>query len=185
MAQVTQRRPRSDGVENREKLLTAARKVFAEQGVDAPLEEVARAASVSRTTLYRHFTTREQLAAEVFEHNVLLVEQRARELRGTPRAAVALLDYVLDMQESNRSLTQLLRSANLEWFGALSGRTEEAFRPLVEDGHRAGTVRPDVDVHDLIVALPMAGSLLTGPSTAARGENMRRSRILLHRALFI
>ncbi|MFD5763628.1 TetR family transcriptional regulator, partial [Streptomyces sp. NPDC127044] len=47
---------RRDAVRNRERLLAAARVVFAERGADVAVAAVARLAVVSRTTLYRHFT---------------------------------------------------------------------------------------------------------------------------------
>ncbi len=66
---------RRDGAQNRERVLEAARTVFATQGAGAALEEVARLAGVSRTTLYRHFATREHLAVAVFEENLVLIEE--------------------------------------------------------------------------------------------------------------
>ena len=52
---------------NHELLVAAAREVFAEQGVEASLEEVARRAGVGIGTLYRHFATREALVEAIFE----------------------------------------------------------------------------------------------------------------------
>src|SRR5262245_12624265 len=50
---------RADATRNRLAILTAARQVFAEQGLRAPLEEIARRADVGIATLYRRFPTRE------------------------------------------------------------------------------------------------------------------------------
>src|SRR5215467_14501247 len=58
---------RSDARRNRDALLGAARAVFAEHGLDAPLEQVARRAGVAIGTLYRHFPTRVDLVQEIFE----------------------------------------------------------------------------------------------------------------------
>src|SRR5881296_2266274 len=52
------RRLRADAERNRAALLDAAREVFAEQGLEAPLEEIARRAGVGIGTLYRRFPTR-------------------------------------------------------------------------------------------------------------------------------
>ncbi|MDT7788555.1 MAG: hypothetical protein QOF58_6974, partial [Pseudonocardiales bacterium] len=55
---VTASRPlRADAARNREKLLAAAAELFAERGLDVPLEHIARRASVSIGTLYKHFPT--------------------------------------------------------------------------------------------------------------------------------
>ena len=62
---------RADARRNREKVLKAARAVFAEQGRDAQMDDVARRAGVGVGTVYRHFPTKEALIealmAEPFE----------------------------------------------------------------------------------------------------------------------
>ena len=52
---------RADARRNRERVLAAARAVFAEHGIDAPMATVARRAGVGVATLYRHFPTRDAL----------------------------------------------------------------------------------------------------------------------------
>ena len=52
---------RSDAKKNYDHLLEVARKVIAEEGVNASLRDVARQAGVGIGTLYRHFPTREAL----------------------------------------------------------------------------------------------------------------------------
>ena len=53
---------RKDVVHNHAALLEAARAVFADQGLDAPLDLIAEKAGVGRGTLYRHFADRTELA---------------------------------------------------------------------------------------------------------------------------
>jgi AcrR family transcriptional regulator len=62
-ARAAPRRLRADAERNRAALLDAAREVFAEQGLEAPLEEIALRAGVGIGTLYRRFPTRTQLVA--------------------------------------------------------------------------------------------------------------------------
>lgn len=52
---------RADAARNREALLASARTLFAQHGLEVPLEHVARAAGVGIATLYRHFPTRASL----------------------------------------------------------------------------------------------------------------------------
>ncbi len=53
---------RADAARNRQRILTAARRLFAENGVEAvSLEEVARAAGVGKATLFRRFGDRQSL----------------------------------------------------------------------------------------------------------------------------
>ena len=185
MGDQTERKTRSDAVRNRERLLRAARDVFAEQGHDAPLEEVAQAASVSRATLYRHFPTREDLAMVVYEENVSNIEIRSGELRDADLGVVELFDFVLDSQRSSRSLAQVLSGADLRWLTNLSARTGEAFRPLLEQGIRSGIAYPDVTPDDILVAIAMAGFAWTDNERAGRGPMNEQVKRMLHRALFI
>jgi AcrR family transcriptional regulator len=61
------RRPhRVDAARNFDAILAAARALFAEQGTDVLLADVARRAGVGAATLYRHFPTREDLAEAVY-----------------------------------------------------------------------------------------------------------------------
>src|SRR3954467_8534167 len=52
---------RADAARNRDAIIAAARPVFAEHGLGAPLDEIARRPRVGNATLYRHFPTREEL----------------------------------------------------------------------------------------------------------------------------
>lgn len=175
---------RSDAKRNRDRLLDSARALFAERGGDVPLEDVAQAAGVSRTTLYRHFVTREELAATIFEESVADIERRSAALRDRPDGVKVLLDFVLDSQLSNRGFAQVLSGADLEWFTTLSQRTLGAFEPLLEAGHEAGIVHPEVDVTDLMLAFPMAAGVFADDDAAGRVRASERVRAMVHRALF-
>jgi AcrR family transcriptional regulator len=68
---------RADAARNRDRLLAAATEVFAERGLDAPLEEIARRAGVSIGTLYNHFPTRESLLDAIFPARLSILDERA------------------------------------------------------------------------------------------------------------
>lgn len=174
---------RQDGARNRELLVITARRLFAERGADVPLEDIAQAAGVSRTTLYRNFPTRFDLFVTVLEDNVARIEQQSLPLRDQPNGVVQLLSLVMDMQQSNRSLSQILAGQN-ELLTGLGERTAEAFRPLARTARAAGVLRPGVTVADLMLAMQMAqAALIDGdPTTSAR--SFRRARKLLFAALF-
>lgn len=174
---------RRDAVRNRERLLAAARQVFSERGHDVALEEVARVAGVSRTTLYRNFSTREELAATVFEDNVERIENRAEEVRDDADGLARLFDFVLDVGLANRGLTQVLAGADVRWFADLRERIAASFEPLLERGIASGVVRPDVDVDDLMVAVAMADRIAGTHDDSRREQLSARARRLLRRAL--
>src|ERR1700689_883708 len=66
----TTRKPRIDGLRNRERVLEAAKLVFSAGGPEASLGAVARTAGVGIGTLYRHFPTREALFEAVYRREV-------------------------------------------------------------------------------------------------------------------
>lgn len=65
-----QRARRSDAQRNYELLLAAAREVFHERGVDAPLDDIARRAGIGNATMYRHFPARRDLLVAVYADEV-------------------------------------------------------------------------------------------------------------------
>ena len=57
---------RSDALDNRERILDAARAAFGTEGMNVPMREIARRAGVGPATLHRHFPTKQLLATEAF-----------------------------------------------------------------------------------------------------------------------
>src|SRR3954452_4365277 len=75
---------RADARRNRDRLVTVAAEVVAEQGADASLEEISRRAGVGSATLHRHFGGRAELLEAVFESSIDAVCGRADGLRDHP-----------------------------------------------------------------------------------------------------
>lgn len=146
---------RRDATENRARLIDASREVFGTLGPDAPLEEVARVAGVSRTTLHRNFGSREELAAAVFETNLLAHEADAKAFAGQRGGIVAYFDSVLLSLSKNLGVTRVVMRSS-DWPSDLSGRMRATFEPLLADGIRDGIVRPGIGLDDIDVALNMA-----------------------------
>lgn len=91
-------------MENRHRLLDAARAVFAERGIDAPLNEIAQRAEVGQGTLYRHFPDRLSLVLAVFDENMDQLEAIAQR----PGATVDdLLGGVVEQASAAAALVQL------------------------------------------------------------------------------
>jgi AcrR family transcriptional regulator len=88
------RAQRCDAARNRDRLLEAASDAFAERGVDASLEDIAKRAGVGIGTLYRHFPTRDALVEGVYRHNVELLCAGADELRATEAPDEALAQWM-------------------------------------------------------------------------------------------
>ena len=91
----TAHRPmRADARRNYDRLVSVAHDVFAEQGVNASLEEIARRAEVGTGTLYRHFPTREALLSTVMESAFTSQHAYACDLMKRDDAAEAFEDYI-------------------------------------------------------------------------------------------
>ena len=85
---------RADARRNRERIVAAAREVFAEQGPGASLNQVAQRAGVGAGTLYRHFPTSQDLFVEIIQDQVAALCAHGRELgasvaRRGPRSSAA------------------------------------------------------------------------------------------------
>src|SRR5713226_8945397 len=85
---------RADAQRNAERLLAAAREVFAEQGPDAALEEIARRAGVGIGTLYRHYPNRDALVEAVFRDRVEAAKARADALMTSTTPGEALTEWL-------------------------------------------------------------------------------------------
>lgn len=175
---------RQDAARNRTRLIAAAREAFAEFGPDAPLEEVAARAEVSRTTLYRNFASRQELAAEIYARDVAKIEARAAKVGGNERGIVELFDFVLGMMMDDRSLFHVVLNPEMEWYQELVSRMAAAFKPLVRAGKVAGIVRDGLTMEDFRIAFAMALAGTNHASPAQRRQIRHRIRRILKRALF-
>lgn len=174
---------RRDAARNRDLLLAAARRVFAAEGPGVPLERVAADAGVSRTTLHRHFPSREALASAVLEQNVADLEALAATLADADDGVVTLLHHALDVQVASPSFA-LVALSDSPALADLARRSATAFAPLLARGLAAGVVHPDVTTQHLMLALPMVMSALAlerRDGAAARGTQARE---IVHRGLF-
>ena len=96
---------RADARRNREKVLAAARAVFADQGVDAQMDDVARRADVGVGTVYRHFPTKDALLTALTDELFAVVAAHARELLDArrPVGGVHAGDVVRRREDRRRS----------------------------------------------------------------------------------
>ena len=150
---------RKDAERNRELLLTAAREVFAERGLDASLDDVARRAGVGVGTAYRHFANKYELATAIFAEEVDEIAALAETAAQADDAWQGLVDFLertLEAQTVNRGLREVLMgvhdpSQDEEVHTRLSG----PIRALVTRAQLAGQVRADVDATDLGMLIVM------------------------------
>ncbi|PZF79295.1 TetR/AcrR family transcriptional regulator [Jiangella anatolica] len=146
------RRPkRADARRNYEKLLTAAREAFAEAGVSASLEDIARRAGVGIGTLYRHFPTRRDLFESVYVDEVEVLCRAADELAGLPpwEALAGWLRRFVSYTATKRAIAEAL---NYDSPVFATGRQAigAAGEPLLRRAQDAGDARPDASFDDVL-----------------------------------
>lgn len=170
---------RSDALRNRERVIAAAREVFAEQGFDACVPEVARRAGVGKATVYRSFPTREHLVAAVVIHRLEWFAGQARAALGRDDPAEALRDVMLGSARraaADRSLPEAIALVS-EMPGVVEAQEEvrEALGELLAAAQRAGSVRGDVTVADVKVLFSGICSALgpgAGEAALRRGTTL-------------
>jgi AcrR family transcriptional regulator len=156
---------RRDAERNRALLLDAAREVFGEQGIEAPLEEIARRAGVGIATLYRRFPTREALIEALFEPKI---EEYVRASEEGLAAADpwqgfrAYVERICAMQAADRGFTDVLTATFPRVPGLESRRAEvrDNVKQLVARAQAYGELRHDFVSGDLAWILIANGAYL-------------------------
>ena len=153
------RAQRSDACRNRDRLLECAAEAFAEHGVDAPLEKIAKSACVGIGTLYRHYPTRDALVEAVYRHNVDVLCEGADQLRATlppDEALAAWMQRWVAYVATKKGLATYLKSvvsADSDLFESSFARVQATVNGLVDDAVAAGRIRPGVDGMEILRAL--------------------------------
>lgn len=150
------RKPRADGVRNRERVLGAAKAVFAEGGPAASLEGVARQAGVGVGTLYRHFPTRQALFEAVYRREVEQLVELAGQL-GTdlpPLEALrrwmrANVEFVATKKGMSAALAIAVHASS-DLTTSSMDRLSRALAPLLRRAAEAGVIRDDIGPEDIL-----------------------------------
>jgi AcrR family transcriptional regulator len=152
VSEVFSRRPkRADARRNYETLISAARDAFAEDGVSASLEDIARRAHVGIGTLYRHFPTRQDLFESVYVDEVEALCRTADDLADLPPwdALVGWLRRFVRYTATKRALAEAL-NRDSELFRTCRAEVYAAGEPLLQRAQQAGTARPDTSFDDVM-----------------------------------
>lgn len=156
---------RADARRNYDKLVAAAREVFAVAGVDSSMEAIAKHAGVGVGTLYRHFPRRIDLVEAVYRDDVdeLMSAAERAVAENDPWSALGVwMEAFLRYARSKRTLLEELREAfskNPDLRVATRERIEEAAGLVLGRAQADGAVRADVDGADLMQLIgPMCTS---------------------------
>jgi len=160
------REPRADATRNRQALIRAATAAVHREGPRVPMATIAAEAGVGIGTLYRHFSTREELLAYLthgsFE-KVLANAQTAERTGATATAALQLFveaaisqrnDLVLPLHGGPRPRAPATR--------ALQQQVHQIIQQIIDRGRGDGTIRQDVTPREIIAL----GAMLAQPRQA-------------------
>jgi AcrR family transcriptional regulator len=150
---------RKDAQRNRSLLLDAAATLFAEHGVDYPLEDVARDAGVGIGTLYRHFPTRNALVEAVYRREVAVLCDSVDGLLATLEPIDALdawmhnfVAYVATKRGLSATLRELM-DAEPDLFTETRANISSAASRVPDAAVESGEIRPVLDADDLVRAM--------------------------------
>ncbi|HEY2201207.1 MAG TPA: TetR family transcriptional regulator [Solirubrobacteraceae bacterium] len=148
---------RADARRNYERILTAARKAFAEGGESTSLEEIARQSGVGIGTLYRHFPSRQVLLETIYVNEVHEVCRSASQRDDDPWNALSvwcqgLIGYLTTKRALAQELLKYL-DEDAALFQECRRTVYAAGEPLLECAQEAGVVRPDVEFSDVLQML--------------------------------
>jgi AcrR family transcriptional regulator len=165
---------RRDAAANRERVIEAARRLFAERGVDASMDEIARAAGVGPGTLYRRFATKEALLDAILLDALERFEGYATEALGKDDAFGALEQFLtcgVELQAESRGFLEilLLRVAQAPHLDEARDRLRPLIAELVSRAKAQGTLRKDFDPLDVQVLLWELGRVVEATGHCASG----------------
>jgi AcrR family transcriptional regulator len=172
------RKPRTDALRNRERLLEAAKEAFTRDGADASLDEIAKEAKVGAGTLYRHFPTRDALIEAVYHTEVQKLAAAERKFAETMPPVQALrawmllfVDYIAAKQIIAPVLNTFVGGASKLYEGSRAP-VHGAIEALVKRAIKSGDIRKDLVPFDLLRALIGVSSVATGPEWKANAKRL-------------
>ncbi|WP_367123488.1 TetR/AcrR family transcriptional regulator [Streptomyces phytohabitans] len=179
------RRPlRRDAQRNRERIIESAREVFAERGVEATLDAVARRAGVGVGTVYGRFPTKGALLRAAFEERL---DEHVAEIEAALRAPTGwvglerFLHRVAEIHATNRGMRDIMLGSDLgqEHFERLRERIFPLVRQLVERAHAEGELREDVTAGDIPMLLMMVSEVAHHSREVRPDAYVRYMRLLI------
>ncbi len=163
------------GEETRQRIIAAAAPLFNKQGyAGCVIKDIMEATGLEKGGIYRHFDSKEEIAAEAFDYAWTIAMALRRQgmddipnhvdrlkqhisafvLRSTVPGGCPLLNTGVDSDNGNAILRERVHKALREW--------KRMLQTTLTDGIAAGTVRADVDVEKVsrLIVSGLEGGML-------------------------
>jgi AcrR family transcriptional regulator len=168
----SERTLRADAERNRGRLIDAAREVFAEHGLDASMNEIARRAGVGAATLFRRFPTRDDLITATFADKMTAYADAIDAALEDPdpwHGFCAYVEEVCRMQADDRAFADVLTVTfpTAKGFEAQRDRSARALAELLERAKATGDLRKDFAHQDIPLVLMANAGVVMGTRDAA------------------
>lgn len=171
---------RADAERNRAKVLEAAWRAFAAEGLKVPVHEIARRAGVGTGTVSRHFPTKESLFEAVLLSRVEAIVERAESLLKADDPGAAFFDFFAGLVAegaASQGLAEALIGAGFDLEAISTGDDYNVMgllQRLLVRAQGAGAVRRDAEISDL--------KALIGSCTSRRDEVARERMVAIVQA---
>lgn len=167
----TPRPLRADAARNVERIVHTARKVFADSGPDAPLEDIARRADVGIRTLYRHFPSKADLLRaaqkQAIAERITPAVERALADEDPLRGFTSVLEATMATTVQEYNTATAARSAGVTT--ELGTHFYESLTLIVGRAQQAGFIRTDLTPNDIPRIVNMAISVLSSMDPTSDG----------------
>ena len=150
---------RKDAARNRGLLIAAAREVFAQRGLEATLDDIARHAGLGVGTAYRHFANKIELARALMEQTIDGIVAALDVAAASPDPLAGLIGFLesaMAAQAADRGLRQVMMGMHdSEQMEQVHNRMGPVLEQLVERAKASGQIRPEVGSTDVGMIITM------------------------------
>ncbi len=163
------RKPRTDALRNRERILEVAKDAFTKSGANASLDDIAKDSGVGAGTLYRHFPTRDALIEAVYRTEVeklAAAERKFSEALPPIEALRAWMLLFIDHIAAKQIIAPVLNTfvaGPSKLYEGSRAQVQAAITALVKRAIKSGDMREDVEPFDLLRALIGVSYVATSP----------------------
>jgi AcrR family transcriptional regulator len=165
---------RADARRNRDAVIAAAKKLFADEGLDAQMPDIAKAAKVGVGTVYRHFPTKDDLIAALAVERFERLAEKVREAldRDDPWDGLCeFIRFAAQLQADDRGLCEVMGSRpEVMNASALAVGLDKLTEEMVRRAQRSGDLRKDLDWEDI----PMIACSMGSVTQAQMGPGLGR-----------